>query len=165
MSQNKQTIKELFWEFFRFLLVGGLSTIVDYAIFYLFRQCILPSSLIAESGAWDSVSLIIATALGFLCGLVTSWTFSLKFVYRNLKDREQAGSKKSFILFAIIGFFGLIITEIGMHVIVGACPEIFLFQTTELLGLPWKEWLAKMIMTCIVLVWNYLGRKIFIFKS
>ena len=31
-EQVKQTKKELFWEIFRFLLVGGTATVFDYAV-------------------------------------------------------------------------------------------------------------------------------------
>lgn len=165
MSQSKQTTKDLFWEIFRFLLVGGLATVADYIVFYLFRQWLLPPSLLSGSGVWDSVSLVIATALGFCVGLVISWTLSLKFVYRAVKNKEEAGSKKSFAVFTAIGLCGLLITELGMHLLVGIFPEISLFQTTTFLGLPWEEWLSKLIMTWIVLLWNYTGRKLFIFKS
>lgn len=164
MSQIKQTPKELFWEIFRFLLVGGTATIADYIVYYLFRQWILPPSLLVENGAWDSVSLIIATALGFGVGLVINWVLSVQFVYRAVKDKEAVNSKKSFAIFTIIGLCGLIITEMGMYVLVAALPEITMFQATAFLELSWKEWIAKVIMTCIVLVWNYIGRKLFIFK-
>jgi hypothetical protein len=40
-----------------------------------------------------------------------------------------------------------------------------LFGSADFFGTTWSKWAAKIIMTCIVLVWNYLGRKIFIFKS
>lgn len=165
MSENKQTIKDLFWEIFRFLLVGGTATVADYIVYYLFRQWIFPASLISESTAWNSISLIIATALGFCVGLIINWILSVKFVYRAVKNKAEASSKKSFALFTAIGLCGLLITELGMHLLVGIFPDIVLFEVTEFLGLPWKEWLAKVIMTCIVLVWNYVGRKLFIFKS
>ena len=32
----KQTKKQLFWEIFRFLLVGGTATVADYFVFWLF---------------------------------------------------------------------------------------------------------------------------------
>ncbi len=164
MTDKKQTTTELFWEIIRFLLVGGGATIADYIVYYLFRQWILPPSLFAGE-TWNSISLIIATALGFCVGLVINWILSVKFVYRAVKNKEEASNKKSFLLFTVIGLCGLLITEIGMHVFVAVFPEILLFDITVFLGLPWKEWLAKVIMTCIVLVWNYIGRKLFIFKS
>ena len=165
MSEEKalfgQTKKELFWEIFRFLLVGGTATVVDYAVFYLFRQWLLPASL--GGAAWNVVSLIIATALGFCAGLVVNWILSVKFVFRAVTNKEEAHSKKGFAIFSVIGLIGLGITELGMLLLVHIFPTITLFGVTKFL-LPWDEWLAKVIMTCIVLVFNYVGRKIFVFK-
>ena len=167
MEQEKkglfgQTKRELFWEIFRFLLVGGTATVVDYAVFYLFRQWILPPTLITGA-VWDIISLVIATALGFCAGLVVNWILSVKFVFRAVKNKEEAHSKKGFAIFTIIGVIGLGITELGMLLLVHIFPTITIFGVTEFL-LPWDEWLAKVIMTCIVLVFNYVGRKIFVFK-
>ena len=158
-----QTKKQLFWEIFRFLLVGGIATIVDYAVFYIFRQWLLPARLI-ESGGWNVISLIIATAFGFCVGLAVNWILSVTFVFRAVKDKEEVKSTKSFFIFTVIGLIGLGITELGILLLVHIFPEITLFGVTEFL-LPWKEWLAKIIMTCIVLVFNYVGRKLFVFKS
>ncbi len=164
LTNHTQTKKQLFWEFVRFLLVGTSATIADYIVFYIFRQWLLPAELV-PSAAWQVFSLVLATALGFVVGLLVSWSLSVRFVFQAVRDKEQAHSKKSFMLFAIIGIIGLIITEVGIVLLVWIFPTIRLFQTTSFLGVPWKEWLAKIIMTWIVLVWNYLGRKIFIFKS
>ena len=32
----KQTKKQLFWEIFRYLLVGGIATVFDYLAWYIF---------------------------------------------------------------------------------------------------------------------------------
>ena len=160
----KQTKKQLFWEIFRFLLVGGTATVVDYIVFWLFDGVLLP--LIPVSGAlWQTVSLIVATAFGFCMGLVVNWLLSVKFVFRDVKNKEESSSKKSFFVFALIGVIGLAITEVGIVLIVATLPEICLFGTTELFGTSWEKWGAKVLMTGIVLVWNYIGRKLFVFKS
>lgn len=159
----KQTKKQLFWEIFRFLLVGGIATVADYLVFYLFRQWLLPASLIGAR-AWDITSLVIATAFGFVAGLLVNWVLSVKFVYRQVRDEEKSRSKKSFVIFTVIGLIGLALTELGVVLLVALLPQITLFGVTEFL-LPWSEWIAKVIMTCIVLVFNYLGRKLLIFKS
>ena len=157
-----QTKRELFWEIFRFLLVGGTATVVDYAVFYLFRQCLLPQSLM-NGNTWNSISLIIATAFGFCAGLLVNWILSVKFVFRAVKNKEEAHSTKGFAIFSVIGLIGLGLTELGVVLLVSIFPEITLFGRTVFL-LPWEEWLAKIIMTCIVLVFNYVGRKLFVFK-
>ena len=166
MSKEKvlfcQTKKELFWEIFRFLLVGGTATVVDYAVFYFFRQWLLPVTLF-YGNAWNVISLIIATAFGFCAGLAVNWILSVKFVFRAVKNKEESHSKKGFAIFTVIGLIGLGLTELGMVLLVPIFPTITLFGVKEFL-LPWKEWLAKVIMTCIVLVFNYVGRKIFVFK-
>lgn len=71
-----------------------------------------PPALIAESGGWDTASLVIATALGFCAGLTVNWILSVRFVFRNVKDKEKSRSKKSFAVFALIGLIGLGITEL-----------------------------------------------------
>lgn len=156
---GKQTKKQLFWEIFRFLLVGGIATLTDYAVFYLFRNWLLPAKTVG-----NILSLIIATALGFGVGLLVNWIMSVTFVYRQVRNKEESRSKKSFVIFTVIGLMGLAITEFGVLLLVHILPEFTLFGVTEFL-LPWNEWVAKVVMTCIVLAFNYVGRKLFIFKT
>ena len=162
-EQKKQTKKELFWEIFRFLLVGGTATLVDYFVFWMFDGLLFP--LVKAGAWWTTFSLITSTALGFCVGLAVNWILSVKFVFKQVRNKEEASSKKSFLIFTIIGVIGLLITEVGILILVAIFPEFPLFGVTQVLGTTWAKWLAKVIMTCIVLVWNYVGRKIFIFKS
>ena len=161
---QNQTKKQLFWEIFRFLLVGGTATLVDYLVFYVFRQWILPPTL-CQNGGWDVWSLGIATALGFCVGLLVNWVLSVTFVFRQVENKQEASSGKSFLIFALIGAIGLGITELGVLLLVAVLPEVVLFGDVAFLGVAWSEWISKIVMTCIVLVWNYFGRKIFIFKA
>ena len=161
--QEKQTKKQLFWEIFRFLLTGGLATLVDYFVFWLFDGVLFPT--LGQGAGWELCSLVLATACGFCVGLIVNWFLSVYFVFQAVRDKKQASSGKSFLTFALIGLIGLALTEIGVVALVWLFPEITIFGSTAFLGTAWKKWLAKVIMTCVVLVWNYLGRKIFIFKS
>jgi putative flippase GtrA len=163
MTKTKQTKKELFWEIVRFLLVGGTATVVDYFVFWIFDGVLF--SLFNVGETWEVILLIIATALGFCVGLFVNWSLSVRFVFRAVRNKAEASSVKAFATFTGIGLVGLAITEIGVVTLVAVLPEIVLFGSTALLGTAWTKWLAKLIMTWIVLVWNYLGRKLFIFKS
>ena len=158
MENIKQTKKQLFWEIFRYLLVGGIATIFDYAVWYVIFTWVLPSNLIGET--W---SVIISTAMGFATGLLVNWLLSITFVFKQVSDKEKAKSSKSFLIFAIVGLIGLAITEVGM-LVAGVLPSFTLFGVTEFLSHQWKWWFSKVAMTCIVLVWNYVGRKVLIFK-
>ena len=155
----KQTKKQLFWEIFRFLLVGGTATVADYAVAYIFYHWLLPARLIGET-----FSLILSTAFGFCAGLMVNWLLSITFVFKQVSDEKQSRSKKSFAIFTIIGVIGLGITQLGMFLGVNFLPEITLFSSTTFLGESWTWWISKVIMTCLVLVWNYVGRKLLVFK-
>ncbi len=155
---KQQTKKQLFWEIFRFLLVGGLATLADYLIFWVFDAFVFPQS-------WGTVALVFSTALGFCVGLMVNWVLSVRFVFRQTEEEISVRSTKPFLGFALIGVFGLLITEVGVVLLVWAFPSITLFGKVALLGTAWDKWISKAIMTCLVLVWNYLGRKIFIFRS
>ena len=160
-----QTKKQLITEFIRFLLVGGTATLVDYFVFWLFDAWILPAVLPMDIAIWQTVALVFSTAIGFCVGLIINWILSVRFVFREVKNAEEAKSKKSFAVFTVIGLIGLALTEIGVVTLVAVLPEIRLFGNTALLGTAWEKWFAKAITTCLVLMFNYLGRKKFIFKS
>ena len=155
----KQTKQQLFWEIFRFLLVGGCATLVDYAVAYLFYHWLLSPALIGNT--W---SIIISTAFGFAAGLTINWLLSITFVYKSLTNEKESKSGKSFLLFTLIGLIGLGLTELGMYFGVTLLPEIVLFKSATFLSEQWKWWICKVVMTAIVLVWNYLARKLLIFK-
>ena len=155
---KRQTKKQLFLEIFRFLFVGGVATLADYLVFWIFDALVFPES-------WGTLALVLSTALGFCVGLIVNWVLSVSFVFRETEEKISVRSKKPFLTFALIGLFGLLITELGVVLLVWAFPSFTLFGKTALFGTAWEKWLAKAIMTCLVLVWNYLGRKIFIFRS
>ena len=159
MTKEKQTKKQLFWEIFRFLLVGGTATVVDYFVFWLFDGLLFPMIMPVDVKAFSILALTLATAFGFCVGLIVNWVLSITFVFRAVQNEEEVRSKKSFMIFTIIGVFGLLWTELGMLLLVALFPEFSLFGTTALLGTTWAKWLAKIIMTVLVLIWNYVGSR------
>ena len=161
-TSEKQTRTQLFWEIFRFLLVGGGATVVDYLVFWVFDGLLFAP---LSSGGVGIFFLTISTALGFCAGLIVNWLLSVQFVFRAVKDKAEARSKKSFAVFTLIGVIGLVITELGVLLLVAILPEISLFGSAELMNTAWKKWIAKAVMTAIVLIWNYVGRKLFVFRS
>lgn len=158
-KHEKQTKKQLFNEILRFLIVGGIATIADYFMAYVFYHWLVKPSLVGET--W---SLIISTAVGFLTGNAVNWILSISFVFKNVKNKKEATSKKSLFLFTVIGLIGLGLTQAGILLGMKLLPTVKLFSTTKFLGEEWKWWICKCVMTCIVLVWNYCGRKLLIFK-
>ena len=135
-------LKKLFFEptkngiiqFFRYAFVGGIATVVDWSVQYV---CTV---------LWTHY--LVAAALAFVCGLVVNYFLSKLFVFNSQKARMGAAAE--FISYGVIGLIGLGIT-MGL-----------MFLLTDLAGLYFM--LSKVITTFIVLFWNYLARKIFIYK-
>lgn len=160
----KQTKTQLLMEILRFLVVGGTATIADYFVFWLLDGLLLPL-IPLEAGWWTTTALVIATAFGFVTGMLVNWALSVSFVFKAVRNKEEATSKKSFMIYIVICLIGLGLTQLGVLLLSKIIPEFSLFGFTGILGTSWAKWVAKVITTCVVLVWNYLGRKIFIFKS
>ena len=128
-------------EFLRYLLVGGISFIVDFSTLFIFKEFILKNVY---------YSLYISTALGFILGLIANYCLSIYYVFNSAKGTAVGRSIEDMIVFAVIGIIGLIISEFGM------------FLGSDMLQFNYL--LVKIAVTIIVLLWNYLARKIFIFK-
>ena len=142
--------KNLLKEIGRYLLVGGLATVFDYGAFALFRYVIFPRT---------ETFLYLATAIGFIVGLTFNYIFSILFVFKNVADPEKGKKISSFILFAVIGLIGMGLTELGMwfSVITRFHIGSHVYQIPEMA--------MKVVMTGIVLAWNYIARKLLIFKA
>jgi len=127
------------WEIFKFLLIGGTATLIDFAIMWV----------IINPVNWSPV---IGTGLGFCGGLVFNYIFSIAFVFSgNGNSTERAKTTSGFIFFALLATIGLAIHTLGMWV------------GFSILGI--NEWVIKVILTFVVLVYNYLSRKFLLFKK
>ena len=164
LTDEKAKQKRLFAEIIRFLLVGGLATVCDYAVYLLFRKALLPPELFVGNSVWDSVSAVIATTLGFAVGLLINWVLSVFFVFRDGEKQVDVKSKSDFVKFTVIAVIGLLFTQFAVGLGVLVVPAFSIFGTETFLSLGWNEWLLKAVTTCIVLVFNYFARKKFIFS-
>lgn len=152
-KNTKQSKKDIIYELIRFFIVSVFATLADYVTYFALRK-ILPDR---------AIGVVIATASGFLVGLVINYLLSVIFVYKQVKNKESTRTIKAFLLFSLIGLLGLAITEIGMlleHEFLPVVTITLFSYTFDIIELA-----AKCIMTLLVAIWNYVGRKLFIFKS
>lgn len=129
-------------EFMRYVVVGGVAFIADFGTLVIAKELLL---MRLSSGVY------IATVFGFLIGLAVNYALSLCFVFTQKKDCNKGRSMGAFLVFAIIGLFGLLWTELGM------------WFGIEVVGLDYM--IVKVLVTGTVLLWNYIGRKILIFNA
>lgn len=128
--------KNSFLQFFRYLFVGGIATIVDWGILFLLTDFV---------HLYHLVSAIIA----FIAGLITNFFLSKLLVFK--ANEARVNPVMEFVSYAVIGVIGLGITELIMYLITN-CWNIHYM-------------ISKIIATIIVLIWNYLARKLIVYKK
>lgn len=126
-----------------YLFVGGTAALVEWGLFYLFFYYLL-----AGLGLSVDTLTMVATALAF--GLSTLYHYFLGNVLVFDSGSKYDRSKELSLVF-LVSIMGLVFNLVLMYVFVGL--------------LAWQPMLAKVITSCIVVVWNYLSRKKWIFKS
>lgn len=152
MKQNK---KELSLEILRFLIVGGLATLVDYFITWVFKNYVCQNMNV-------NLAVFIYTAAGFTAGLFTNW-FLQKFVYRYI-TKDQQRSMFVFFKFVVLSLIGFGITWLGMRLSEPIHAKV-LFDFWFLHDIQLWFWVFKVVLTIIVLIINYIGRKLFVFNQ
>ncbi len=142
-QQKKSQLIKLIKEFMRYLVVGGTAFLVDLGILTLTKSFIFYS--LGEAGT------LIATACGFIAGLIYNYILSIFFVFEKSKEKVKGKQLKSFLVFAIIGVIGLGLTMLGMHIGITIFGDKYYA-------------IIKIFVAGVVLIWNYVGRKILIFR-
>lgn len=145
-------------EFLRYVIVGGIAFAVDFGVFWIFRDLIF--------GGKDSTAIIIvSTTAGFVAGIIVNYLLSMKIVFTTEKQQQQGRNVAAVLTFAAVGLVGLGLTNLLQWL--GEAE----FLTTGV-GMKLDELFfnqGKLLVRCfvsgVVLVWNYVGRKIFVFKD
>lgn len=101
----------------------------------------------------DGGSLFLITTIGvnYLISVIFAFVIGLAVNYGLSKQNSSVNGKIEFLVYGIIGVIGLGFTEIIMYVL------------TEIAGLYFM--VSKVIATIIVLVWNFVARKITLYRK
>lgn len=144
----------LFMEIVRFGVVGVLATVVDMVamgvVLYLFEPSLYPHfyNVWYGGGEPSTLATIVGTGTGFVLGLFVNYFLSVLFVF---SEKGKSKSVYGFTVFAILSAIGLGIHLVGMYI------------GYDLLGI--NEWIVKIILTAIVMVYNYVSKKLLLFKK
>ena len=116
-----------------YLFVGGTAALVEWGLFYLFNAAVGINYLVATAGAY-----FLSTLYHYFLGNVLVFTSGARY-----------GKAKELSLVFLVSGMGLLFNLILMYIFVG------IFGLNGLV--------SKIAATCIVVVWNYLARKKWIF--
>lgn len=162
--------KERKFEILRFLVIGLGATILDFVTKTLVLQ-FLPQQM--ESSLRDLISVI----LGFTIGVIFNYIFSVLWVFKKVDSKKDSRSAKGGVLFLAFALIGLGINygimELGNLITTNNFGiDIFTLKILDVLksfdfGSPvfWLYILTFSSATFVVLIFNYITRKKFIFKS
>lgn len=147
--------KSLLGEIVRFILVGGLSTVIDFVTMAIVLYLSAPEKY---SGFIDvffgadkdptSFAALFGTGLGFSIGVVVNYLLSVFFVFN---ENGNVRTVKGFFLFTVLSLGGLLLHELGMwgmHIKLGV-----------------NEWIVKIVMTLVVMAYNFITRRLILFNN
>lgn len=126
-----------------YLFVGGTAALVEWALFYIFINYVLNSldlGLTALTMTATSLAFCLSTLYHYFLGNVLVFDSGSRY-----------NRSKELSLVFLVSIMGL-----GFNLLL-----MYIFVT--LLG--WQPMLSKVLTSCIVVVWNYLSRKKWIFRS
>lgn len=133
-------------EFFKVLLylfVGGTAALFEWGMFYLFLHYVAPNL------HWSLTTVTLAgTALAFCLSTLYHYFLGNILVFDS-GSRYQRGTELGLVF--LVSVMGLGFNLLLMYFFVTCCG--------------WDPMLSKMLASAIVVVWNYLSRKKWIFRS
>lgn len=131
----KQFLDKYMGGLFGYLIVGGLATIVEWAGFWLFSEKL-------------SIEYLLATALAFAISTFANWLFGRLLVFRGKQAQSLLREILSVYLASIVGLL---------------LNLLIMFLLVQLLSV--EKMYAKIAATVLVFAYNYLVRKLVIYRK
>lgn len=139
---------KLLVQIIKFTAVGGISFFVDFAVYTVMCNLL-------------GIHYQIAGICGFVVSVVVNYILSMRYVFIS---KENVSKKKEFIVFVVLSLIGAFINSCILYV----CVDMVYAFSAELQMLMNEKWMnvfAKIIATFVVMVYNFISRKIFLEKK
>ena len=184
-NENKRE-QSIAREVLRFLVVGVIATIFDFLtklvaakIFSIFGI----DGILYNNGQWNLFSLAglnytLSIVSGFVIGVLINYLLSRIWVFQNVADKRKSNSVGNFFLFVLLGFAGLILSLSifwsAVFLVPLMIPGIDVYEGSKSISVDfsffssgdfWAYFVVFAVSTLIVMIWNYLSRKKWIFKA
>ncbi len=125
-------MKKLIAQFMKFGVVGVIAFCIDYGILALLTEVF-------------GVNYLVSATISFTVSVVFNYVASMRYVFTH---KEGMSKRREFIIFVVLSVIGLGINNLCM------------WAGVELFGIHYL--ITKIGATAIVMVWNFVTRKIFL---
>ena len=132
----------------KFGVVGGISFVVDFSVYTVLCNLL-------------NVHYLIAGMAGFVISVIVNYVLSMRYVFESKEDMSKT---QEFVIFVILSAIGLGLNSLILYV----CVDMIYWNVLWLqaiIGIKWMNMAAKIIATGIVMVYNFVTRKIFLEKK
>lgn len=127
-------MKKLIHQLIKFGFVGGSAFVIDYGVMILLTEVF-------------GINYLVSSGISFTISVIYNYVLSVKWVFDVGENRNKTREFAVFIVLSIIG--------LGLN-------QFLMWLTVEKIGIFYM--LAKIIATAIVMVYNFITRKIFLEK-
>ncbi len=125
-------------QFLRYFVTGGLAFVVDFGAF-------------AVALYYFDIHYLISNLIGLAAGNVVNYLLTIRWVFSTEKRKMEKYVFLEVVVFVLISLLGMGLNELLMYVFVGMlCVQ---------------EMISKVAAAIIVLLYNFLARKLILFKS
>ena len=133
---NKANIKQ----FISYFFVGGVAAIVEWVMFFIFANVL-------------QINYFVSTVIAFIFSTTANWILGRITTLKDNNTYKDKKAKEAFLVF-IVSAIGLLFNLILMY----------LFVTVMGFDSSLGKTLSKIAATGIVFIWNFLIRKLVIYK-
>lgn len=125
-------MKKLIAQLMKFGLVGAIATVIDFAVLIALTELL-------------GLNPVLSATISFVVSVLFNYAASMKYVFAR---REELSRKKELAIFVLLSVIGL-----GIN-------DLLMWLGTALLSANYI--LVKVVATAIVMIWNFVSRKVFL---